>query len=93
MMADELSDAGLDMRKVLKPEVEIPWTKQSVKDHLFRPVMQAMLNKDSTTELTTQEIDLVFNTVNRHLGKFGCSFEFPSIETIINQQRLKDVQS
>ena len=35
-LADELNSAGLDMRVVLKPEYEIPWTKESVKEHLWR---------------------------------------------------------
>src|SRR3990167_11482755 len=50
LIADALNDAGLDMREVLKPEIEIPWTMQSAKDHLFRPVMKTMTNKQSTTE-------------------------------------------
>ena len=33
-VADQLNDAGLDMKAVLKPEVDIPWGKESVKEHL-----------------------------------------------------------
>lgn len=76
-------DAGLDMRVVLKPEVEIPWTKESVKDHLWRPVQELYLKKDSTTELTTDEIAKVYEVLNRFLGeKHGVSQEFPSIENL-----------
>ena len=90
MLADELNSAGLDMRKTLKPAVEIPWSGKTVKEYIWRPIMTAQLNKTSTTEMTTKEIDEVLNTITRHLGeKFGLSVEFPSIETLINNQRTK----
>ncbi len=69
------------MRKTLKPGVEIPWSGNTVKDYLFRPIMKAQTGKDSTTELTTKEIDAVYDTLNRHLGeKFGVTVGFPSNE-------------
>lgn len=70
LIADTLNNAGLDMRKVLKPEIEIPWTTISVKDHLFRPVMKATTSKSSTTELNKLgEIEVVWDTVMRFLGQ------------------------
>ena len=87
LLANTLNDAGLDMRKVLKPTVDIPWTTQTVKDQLWRPVQQAMLGKESTTELSTTDIDKVFDVINRHLGeKFGIHEDFPSVETIMYKQ-------
>jgi hypothetical protein len=87
LLADELNDRGLDMRKTLKPGVEIPWTGDSVKEYLWRPIQQAQLNKKSTTELTTKEIDAVFDTINRHIGeKFGLFVPFPSIDEVINEK-------
>ena len=83
-VAEALNDAGLDMRAVLKPSVEIPWTSESVKEFLWRPIQRLMVNKPSTTRLTTREIDMIFETLNRHLGeKFGITENFPSIEPII----------
>jgi hypothetical protein len=70
LIADALNDAGLDIRKVIKPEVEISWTVYSVKDYLFRPVMKTMTGKDSTTELNKLvEIDKIWDTVMRFLGQ------------------------
>lgn len=68
LIADALNNAGLDMRTVLKPEIDIPWTKQSVKDYLFRPVMTLMTGKESTTTLDkSQEPQEVWETVMRFL--------------------------
>lgn len=84
LLADELNTAGLDMRKTLKPGVDIPWNGKTVKEFLWRPIQQAQLGKESTTELTTKEIDEVFETINRHLGeKFGLHVPFPSIDEVI----------
>lgn len=81
LLADQLNEHGLDMREVLKPGVEIPWSSITVKEYLWRPVQELQLKKESTTELTTKEIDKVFDTINRHIGeKFGIHIPFPSIE-------------
>ena len=88
MLADELNDSGLDMKKVLKPGVDIPWTKSSIKEYIWRPIQEVQLSKKSTTDLTTKEIDEVFETINRHLGeKFGVHVPFPSIDELM---RVKD---
>lgn len=89
-LAEELNNAGYDMRKILKPSVDIPWNSKTVKEFLWRPVMKAQLGKESTTELTTKEIDLIFDTLNRHLSeKFGVSVMFPSIEQLMMENGLK----
>lgn len=78
------------MRKTLKPEVDIPWSGSSVKEFLWRPIQQAQLNKKSTVELTTKEIDQVFDTINKYIGeKHGLHIPFPSIEELILQEESK----
>jgi hypothetical protein len=77
-LAEELNDSGLDMRKVLKEAISIPWNKDTIKEYLWKPVQESQIGKKSTTELTTKEVDLVYITLNRHLGeKFGISVSFP----------------
>lgn len=80
MLADSLNDAGLDMKKVLKPEVDIPWTKDSIKNYLWRPIQKAMTKKESTTELDTVNPSEIYKVLDRHLSeKFGVSVEWPSL--------------
>lgn len=83
-LAETLNGAGLDMRKVLKPEVEIPWTKENIKKYIWKPIQHVYLNKKSTTELTTIEIDKVYEVLNRHIAKFGIHVPFPCIEQLEN---------
>ena len=79
LLADALGAAGLDMKKTLKPEIDIPWTEYAVKDHLWRPIQRAMLDKESTTELEPSEVSQVYEVLSRHLGqRFGIHVPFPS---------------
>lgn len=78
-VATALNDAGLDMRKTLKPEIEIPWTKESVKEHIWRVIQEAMTGKRSTTEINTVDPSEIYEVINRHLGeKFGIHVPWPN---------------
>ena len=80
-LADALNAAGYDMKKTLKHDVEIPWTKQSVHDHLWVPIQTAMIGKSSTTEMNTVEPSEIYEVLNRHLGeKMGVFVKWPSYE-------------
>lgn len=77
-LAESLSDAGLDMKKVLKPEVEIPWTAESAKEFLFNPIAKVMFDGKTSSELSTTEIQEVWDVLNRHTGaKFGVTVPWP----------------
>ena len=58
-LADELNGKGLYMQLVLKPTYELRWDTKTVKEHLFKPVMRAMKQKKSTTELNRKEVSEV----------------------------------
>lgn len=81
LLAEELNQAGYDMKRTLKPSVDIPWNATTVKEYLWKPIQNAQLMKQSTKDLTTKEIDLVYDTLTRHLGETtGVSVPFPSNE-------------
>lgn len=69
LLAETLNDAGFDMKRVIKPEVDIPWTGPSVKEYLWRPVQEALLQKRSTTDADRTEYTEVYETLSRHLGE------------------------
>lgn len=83
LVAEALNDAGLSIQQTLKSNVDVPWTPVSVKEILFRSVMRAMFLKDSTTELTTAEVNKVYEVMDRHLSQLGLdSIPFPSTNPI-----------
>jgi len=90
ILSDSLNLAGLDMRVVLKPSVEISWTKQNIHNYLWVPIQQEKFGKKSTKDLTTKEVQEVYEEVNRFMSGFGLHIPFPSIEELLNQQRNED---
>lgn len=81
-LAVELNSRGLDLRAVLKPGIEIPWDERLVKEHLWKPLQEVMLGKESTTELTTAEVNKVWEVLDRHLlQKHEINMRFPSKES------------
>ena len=58
LIAQKLNEAGLDMRTVLKPTYSLPWTPESVKQHIWKPIMKALYGHESTRDLKkVEEID------------------------------------
>lgn len=83
LLAEELNSAGYDIKETLKKDIEIPWNAITVKELLWRPIQKAQLKKTSTTRLSTTELDLIYDTLNRYLGeKLGIHVPFPSEEEL-----------
>lgn len=82
LLAQELNEAGLSVHLVLKEKMALNWSPEMVKELLWRPAQRAITKKKSTTDLKKQEeIDLIYEHLNRHLGeKFGIHVDFPSHE-------------
>ena len=79
MVAESLNLSGQYILKVIK--IDLPWTKESVKELLWKSVQEQMLGKRSTTKLTKDEVTKVYDVLNRALGeRCGVSVEFPSRE-------------
>ena len=81
-VANALNDAGLTMEQTLQNlTMEIEWTKESVKEILWRTAQRRLLGKQSTRELNKQEdITRIYEVVNRFLAKMGIHVPFPSYE-------------
>lgn len=81
-LAEALNDAGYDMKKVIK--VDVNWTDYSIKEYLWKPVQRSLFGKKSTTQLKTDEIDKIYDVVNRAIGqRTGIHIPWPSIETMM----------
>jgi len=69
-LSQVFNDAGLDLRAILKPEINIPFTKEIAHDHLWIPIQQMMFGTDSLTKLKKQgEIDQIYEVLVRELGE------------------------
>jgi hypothetical protein len=81
LLAEALNDAGYEMKAVLAVKsVDVPWNKETIKEVLWKPIQEAMTNKDSTTELNTVDVSEVYQVLDRHIAQnFGVHVPFPSI--------------
>ncbi|MGB1317127.1 MAG: hypothetical protein ACPG5W_02910 [Flavobacteriales bacterium] len=88
LLAEALNDSGKDMKKVLKPGVDIPWTTESVKNHLWRPIMGIMQGVESTTEQSTKDPQEIYEVLNRHIAQnHGVQVDWPSNEPPMIEER------
>ena len=68
LLAAALNDAGLEIHmEYLNKSIEVPWTKASVKERLWLPIMQAMTDQTSTTKLKRKEVSEIYETLSRHM--------------------------
>ena len=82
MLAAALNERGLGVMEVMKHDAEIPWSKESAKEYLWRSIQIAWLKKESTTELTPKEVGEVYQILSRHLAQTtGVSVAFPDKES------------
>ena len=85
LLARALNDSGQDMKQVIR--VPISWSPYNVKEYLWRPLQKHLLGKESTTELNSDEIDKVYDQINRIVGeRTGVYVPFPSIESLMNYE-------
>ena len=80
MISQALNDAGMELHitsKALGGEIEAPWTKESVKRHIWDKVQLVQTEKEHSRELSTKEVGLVAMVIERHLATMGINVEFP----------------
>jgi hypothetical protein len=89
MVAHELSNQGQTMNGVVAKmtTTESPPTKNSVKEVIWKPIQTILCGKKSTTELSTAEVNKVYEVVSQFLAnQFQISLPFPTYEDIIYGQ-------
>ena len=87
LVAHELENGGYTMQDVVKKitTIEIPPTKDTVKSIIWKPIQNVLFEKKSTTELTTGEVNRVYEVMAQFLAQqFQISLPFPSEEDTIN---------
>jgi hypothetical protein len=68
-LAEDLNAAGLDMKKTLRHDAEIPWNMERAKDFMWRPVQEAITDKESTADAITTDYPAIYEVIVRHLAQ------------------------
>lgn len=84
MCAATLNAAGLDMKRGTKATYSLPWTKQSFKDYIWKPLQLVMTGKESSKDGGKMEYPEVSETITRHFAQeYGVQLPpWPSRESV-----------
>ena len=86
LISNDLNGAGYTVLKTLRKDVELDWNPILFKELIWRPIQKALTKKGSSAELSSGELQIIWDTINRHLGeKFGIHTPFPSLEVMTEQ--------
>jgi len=79
-VANELNSLGiLFVYTGLKGlEMETQWTMELFKEMTWKPLQKAMYGTTSTTKLKRNEIDPIFETINKFFAERGVRISFPN---------------
>ncbi len=59
-------------------EMETPFSGLIFKEFTWKPIQKTMFGTESTTKLTTQQIDQIFTVLNKFFAERGVELVFPS---------------
>jgi len=84
LLADMLNDSGQWLViEINQKRSQVPWSMQSVKDYMWRPIQKAVTQKDSSARLSTKECMSVYETLNLHTAeRLGISVDWPSKDSM-----------
>ena len=73
-MAEALNEAGFEISHPFKPDLEIPWSEESVKDLLYRPIITSYFKVARSSLLDTAQLsesmEILVDAVNRNTGVY-----------------------
>lgn len=83
-IAFELNRIGVEFtyNGIKGMEIQTTYTPEIVKEFIWKPLQNALLKKESTTQLTTQDINMIFEILGKWFSEKGVVIDFPSAETI-----------
>jgi hypothetical protein len=95
MVAGELDKRGFTLQDIIKAikRAEIRPTMENMKECVWKPYQEAALGKKSTTQLEKQEVDVVYEGLNKFLGDHfdGIHIPWPSKEA--EDTLLKNIET
>lgn len=80
MVANELNELGIPFiyHGLKGMEFEIQWTAELFKEFTWKPIQKAMFGIESTTKLKKDQIDPIFDVINKFFADRGVEIQFPN---------------
>ncbi len=87
LLANALNNAGFDMKKTIREDIDIRWSGKMVKELLWRPIQKVHLRKYSTARLKKDDIDKIYDILNKVIGeRTGVFVEFPNEDYLVEYE-------
>ena len=88
MISNQLNGLGVEFiyNGLKGQEISLMYTPDLVKSFFWKPIQIALFDFESTTKLTTDEMNRILDVIIKFFGDKGVLIEFPSIETLINNK-------
>lgn len=79
-VADTLNNHGLYFQTfdLFNEPVEMQWDKDLVKQFIWLPIQKTLFDIESTTKLTTTDINTILDVLSNHFAKLKLSVSFPN---------------
>ena len=87
MVASQLNDLGLEYQYtgISGKTFELRYTPELVKTFIWKPIQLSLFGFESTTKLTTEEINQILDVIIKFFAEREVLIEFPSIESLLNK--------
>ena len=88
IISNQLNEMGItfNYQGITGKELELNYTPSLVKEMIWRPIQKALFEKESTTQLTTQEINQIIDILTKFFSERGVYIAFPSIHSLLNEE-------
>lgn len=88
-VAKALNRGGYSVESLVTQIMEIPFNMTLVKELIWRRAQLAHVGKKSTKEITTKDIDKIYEVVNRFLAdRYKLHVPFPSLDELARRREL-----
>ena len=79
-IAERLNDLGMEFHYdgIQGFEITTTYTMDIVKNFIWRPIMMAMFQIESTTKVNTNQINAILDVLIKYFGDRGISIAFPN---------------
>ena len=80
ILSDQMNELGMEFHYtgIKGMELTMMWTPLLIKEFIWKPIQIAMFNIESTTKLTTDNINQILDVLTKYFGESGVPIEFPS---------------
>ena len=70
--------------------IETIWSPIMVKELIWKPLQRQLFDTDSTTNINTEQINIIADAIILHFSEIGFSLEFPNMQSFLNKMDAKN---